>query len=159
MTVYKNVHIFLSNFYKKTIISPFFCGPPVRASRTPRGPRTTVWETLLQRNGVPASLLVKLSQALRIVLEFVFLFLYELLILPFLFEVVFITLFLQLSLLLLLLLRIYEATIPNGQATIPNGGFNCTSVYGASALTSWLPCWHMVNMVFMPISLQHPGNS
>jgi len=30
-------------FYKKTVISR---GPPVRASRTPRGPRTTVWETL-----------------------------------------------------------------------------------------------------------------
>ena len=34
VTVYKHLHIFLSKFYKKTIISR---GTPVRASRTPRG--------------------------------------------------------------------------------------------------------------------------
>jgi len=43
--LYKQIYKFvLSKFYKKTKISR---GPPVRASRTPRGPRTTVWETLL----------------------------------------------------------------------------------------------------------------
>src|SRR6218665_2010186 len=36
-------HISYSKFYKKTIISR---GPPVRASRNPRGPRTPVWEPL-----------------------------------------------------------------------------------------------------------------
>src|SRR6218665_2496718 len=34
---------FLSKFYKKPIIPR---GPPVRASRNPKGPRTPVWETL-----------------------------------------------------------------------------------------------------------------
>jgi len=46
VTVYNNLQIVFSKFYKKTIISPFSRGPPVRASRTPRVPRTTVWETL-----------------------------------------------------------------------------------------------------------------
>src|SRR6218665_222932 len=46
MTVCKNLHTFLSKFYKKTIISH---GPPVTASRTLGGPRTPVWETLLYR--------------------------------------------------------------------------------------------------------------
>jgi len=40
--LYKIYTIFLSKFYRKTISR----GPPIRASRTPRGPRTTVWETL-----------------------------------------------------------------------------------------------------------------
>jgi len=34
--------MFFSKFYKKIAI---FRGPSVRASRTSRGPRTTVWET------------------------------------------------------------------------------------------------------------------
>src|SRR6218665_3073314 len=37
-------NLILTKSYKKAIISR---GTPVRASRTPRGPRNTVWETLI----------------------------------------------------------------------------------------------------------------
>jgi len=43
VTVYNNLHILSPNY---TRISH---GPPASVSRTPRGPRTTVWETLHYR--------------------------------------------------------------------------------------------------------------
>jgi len=62
VTVYKIYTFVLSKFYKKTIISR---GLPVRVSRTPRGPRTTVWETLLSMHFIVEDCPKKMVQHMK----------------------------------------------------------------------------------------------